>query len=114
MANNMETKKYSVDTNPGYKGMVGCLDYMMRTCNSLDDENVVKLRRERENKLIYAYNNKDYPEVKDMIECAFQEEMGRATASLKELTKKGEHIRIKKCKMCIDELNRLRIVIGIK
>ncbi len=108
------SKKYSAENNRGYRGMLGHLNYMMETCNSLDEEDIVKERQISESKFIYAYNNEKYPEVKEMIECAFQEEMKKMTDYLEETIKEGNHIHREKCKMCINELNRLKRVIGIK
>ena len=108
-----KTKKYSKETNKGYAGMLGCFDYMMKTCNRTDEKEVAAKRQERENKLKQAHNNMG-PKGKEMVECAFQEEMEKAKDSLAELTRNGDYVNKMKCKMCIDELNRLKVVIGIK
>ena len=108
-----ETKKYSKETNKGYAGMLGCFSYMMETCNRTDEKDVVAKRQERENKLKQAHNNMG-PKGKEMVECAFQEKMEKAKDFLEEVTRNGDYVNKMKCKMCIDELNRLKVVIGIK
>ncbi len=107
------SKKYSKETDRGYAGMLGCFSYMMETCNRTDEKDVVAKRQERENKLKQAHNNMG-PKGKEMVECAFQEKMEKAKDFLEEVTRNGDYVNKMKCKMCIDELNRLKVVIGIK
>ena len=104
-----ETKKYSAETNKGYKGMLVCFEYLMKTVNRLDEEDVVAERQKKEDKLKQAHNNMG-PTGKEMIECAFQEEMEK----MKDFYKEANNIDRQKCEICINELNRLGIVLGIK
>ncbi len=103
------SKKYSAETNKGYKGMLGCFDYLMETANRLDEEDIVAKRQERENKLKQAHDNMG-PKGKEMIECAFQEEMEKMKKCYKETT----YVNKQKCEICINELDRLGVVLGIK
>ncbi len=103
------SKKYSAETNKGYKGMLGCFDYLMETANRLNEEDIVIERQKRENKLKQAHDNMG-PKGKEMIECAFQEEMKK----MQDFYKEASYTDKEKCKICINELNRLGVVLGIK
>ena len=64
--------KYSAETNPAFKGMLGCFDYLMKTRNEKTDTAVAEKRQRMNNALEKGVKDSV---CREMITCAYEQEI---------------------------------------
>lgn len=65
----------SKDNQQGYRGILGCFDYLVKTKNQKEDYVIKKQRELREKTLIGSIKNPGELIVKEMVEEAFKHEI---------------------------------------
>ncbi len=87
--------KYSPETNPAFRGMMGCFDYLMETRNDRGNKAVAEKRQRMNDALQRGIRE---PLCREMIVCAYDQEIVRIeeykeTLGQKEYSERMEVLR---------------------
>ncbi len=66
------SRKYSAETSPVYKGMLGCFDFLMDTRNEKTDKVIIEKRQKANDAL---ENGVKDPVCREMLTCAYEQEI---------------------------------------